>query len=249
MSDDGPGPPPNCPPRGEGGRSDKSDETEWAPLLPGGACGWCCGWCCCCCCCEASSPPPSLDAANPAGPGCMGDASRCSPKLSPRPRARYDPRSLRWRECPLLRPGGGFDSPTLWENGGDRYRCDELGGGAGCWGPTAFRFRGDSPVVPKSQLAHEILKIAVWSWTNLRAYLAVQYHPVRRRLPSCCPLRRPLLDSSAVASGGSRETTMIASPAAVAAAVGVVGRRPSGTWQWTRGLPGSRARSCSDWAD
>ena len=164
LSDDGAaGPPPvdakcagTCGADCDGaGLSDSSDETECAPVRAddgaacaggganGGTCGWC-GWV------ENDACSPPLSRTELAPDTCIGDISLPGPELSPRPRppARYDPRSLRCREWPLLRPGGGFDSPVLWEKGGERCRCVvELGGGAGCCGPAALRFRGDSPTV------------------------------------------------------------------------------------------------------
>ena len=122
-----------CAPCGEGGLFVNNDETECAPLRPGGSCVCCC----CCCCCWYWDDASAF----------TGDISPVCPYPSPRPlpAPRYDPKSLRCRECPLLRPGGGFDSPALSEKGGDRNRCVALGGGAAGCGPVAFRFRGDSP--------------------------------------------------------------------------------------------------------
>jgi hypothetical protein len=136
---------------GECGWSDRSDETECAPVRPDGACasggGASCGagawWC------WAEDDGSPLSRAELAPDVCIGDISLPGPRLSARIRPaapdRYEPRSLRCRECPLLRPGGGLDSPALCAKGGDRCRCAADGGGTGCWGPGAFRFRGDSP--------------------------------------------------------------------------------------------------------
>ncbi len=136
--------------RGDCGWSDRSDETECAPVRPDstcpaegpkcGACGWCRA--------EDDDGSP-LSRTELAPEVCIGDISLPGPELSARARppapVRYNPTSLLCRECPLLRPSGGLDSPVLCGKGGERCRCVAVGGGAGCWGPSAFRFRGDSP--------------------------------------------------------------------------------------------------------
>lgn len=92
----------------------------------------------------AASLPPL-----PLGPeAVMGDIPRIDPIVSARPRLYVVDASLVCRECPLRRPGGGFEiveAAPCCEYGGDRKRCCVFGGGAACWGPAAFLFRGDSP--------------------------------------------------------------------------------------------------------